>query len=168
MRRLVACLVLFAVSAWADAKAMEVVKIAGKEIAKQEEFEVMFEDKRIGHMISFTRARTTTHETKGIGLFDAVTKICSSTWDLLSGAGSVEGFCSSEKDGDKFGVKWNGMCNSAEGSPKAPVLRCGGGWTFVPSSGTGRFTGLVGGGTWIGNFLPTGDFQEEWSGVYRK
>ena len=154
--------------ATAHALAKDLVSIAGKGIAKQEKFDVIYENKTSGHMISFTQNQAKTHEIKGDGLFDALSKTCSATWDLINGIGSVEGYCNSEKNDAKLAAKWNGMCHSAAGSAKKPVLRCGGGWTFVPGSGTGRFAGVVGGGTWTGGFLPSGDFEEEWSGIYRK
>jgi len=152
----------------ANTLARDVVSIAGKEISKQEKFDVIFEDKAAGHMISFTQIRAKMHETKGDGLFEALNKTCSATWDLTHGNGTAEGYCASEKNGDKIGIKWNGMCNSAAGTAKKPLLRCGGGWIFVQGTGTGRYAGVSGGGVWTGNFLPNGDFEEEWSGIYRK
>jgi hypothetical protein len=151
-----------------QATAKDVITIAGKEVAKQEKFEVMFENKLTNHLISFTQFRSQMRETRGEGLFNAVRKTCSATWNLSNGSGAVEGYCSSEKENDKFGARWNGMCNSAGGSSKHPVLRCGGGWIFVAGSGNGRFAGIDGGGTWSGEFLTSGDFELEWDGVYRK
>jgi len=166
----IACTLALAIATTATANTMarDVVNIAGKEISRQEKFDVIFEDKSTGHMISFSQIRAKMRETKGDGLLDSLDKTCSATWDLTNGNGTAEGYCAGEKDGGKIGFKWNGMCNSAAGTSTKPVVRCGGGWIFVQGTGTGRFAGVSGGGVWSGIFVPNGDFEEEWSGIYRK
>jgi hypothetical protein len=85
-------------------------------------------------------------------------------WDLTQGRGRGNGFAQAEKGGDAYMLEWDGTCYPVSGTDGKPVTRCGGGWYFVPGSGTGRYANIGGGGTWRGVVLPSGDFEEEGNG----
>jgi hypothetical protein len=80
----------------------------------------------------------------------------------------VSGYDLDEKDGDSYKLEWAGECFSLSGPEGKPVGYCAGGAFVTPGSGTGRFAGLSGGGTWRGHALPNGDFEVEENLVLEK
>jgi hypothetical protein len=147
----------------------ERIEDRGTKVNKTDKFEVMLDDKATGRMAFFTAFHATTKaKGGGGGLFDGVNNKGQLTCVLVQGRGQCSGFDINEKDGDTYRVEWAGTCYILTGSDGKPVGYCAGGGYAVPGSGTGRYTGLSGGGAWWGHALPDGDFEVEWVDVWEK
>ena len=144
-------------SVWAGEK-MEIVR---NKVNKNDQYEVMLDDKSTGRMAFFLAYRGTYKQTKGGDLFDGVNEKGQGTGILLQGNGTISGFNVDEKEGDSFRSEWSGECFSLKGPDGKPIGQCAGGVYVVPGTGTGRFAGLSGGGTFRGHALPNGDFAVE-------
>jgi len=134
-----------------------------KAVHKPGKFEVILEDKATGRLVYYSEGSTNDKEIQGKGLWTGSSRIARGHWDLTNGAGTGHGSVEVENAGSKLKGEWVGICYMVGDKP-----RCSGGWNVVPGSGTGRFAGLTGGGTWQGSPIPEGGFDEEWTGLLRQ
>jgi hypothetical protein len=150
------------------AAAGEVTQVAMTKVNKGDKFEVVLDDKNSGRFVFFTTWHAIWKQTKGGSLIDGVNNTGSGVGQLTSGQGVVSGFDLNEKGGDTYKVGWTCVSYTRAGPEGKPVGHCDGGWYIVPGSGTGRFAGMIGGGTFEAYALPSGEFHVETSGTVEK
>jgi len=129
--------------------------------------EVIVDDKGTGRFANFFSFHAVQKQTNG-SAYDGIVNKGSGTCDLVQGRGHCSGFDVNEKDGDMWRAGWAGECYPLTGKDGKPVVHCAGGFSIVPGSGTGRFAGLSGGGTWKGHALENGEFFVEATGTFEK
>ena len=150
------------------ATAGEQMQIEYSKVNKSGKFELMLDDKNSGRFAFFFSYNATFKQTKGGSLFDGVNNSGTGVGYFTQGQGNFSGFEVNEKDGDSYKNEYSGSCYSVTGSDGKPVNHCSGGWLLVAASGTGRFSGLSGGGRWWGHALPNGDFEVNSIGTVEK
>jgi hypothetical protein len=131
-----------------------------KAVHKPQKFEVIFEDKSAGRLVFFSQSTTNDQEIQGKGLWTGSSRIARAYWDTTKGYGSGKGSVVVDNQGSNLTVEWTGSCYAVGDQPY-----CSGGWYAVPGSGTGKFAGVTGGGTWRGKPTSDGGFDEEWTGL---
>ena len=137
----------------------EQMQIEYSKVNKSGKFELMLDDKNTGRFVFFFSYNLTFKQTKGGSLFDGVNNSGTGVAYCTQGQGNISGFEVIEKDGDSYKNVYSGSCYGVTGSDGKPVNHCSGGVFVVAASGTGRFSGLSGGGRWWGHALPNGDFE---------
>ena len=162
---LVLCGMTIAVGSALAGEKMEIVR---NKVNKNDQYEVMLNDKSVGRLAFFIAYHGTYKQTKGGDLFDGVNEKGQGTAVLLQGNGPISGFNLNEKEGDTFRSEWSGECFSLSGPDGKPAGYCAGGVFVVPGTGTGRFAGLSGGGNFRGHALPNGDYAVEENLVIEK
>ena len=167
--RFLATSITIAYAASAGVALAERIEDRGTKINKNDKVEVMLDDKATGRMAFFLAYHAITKaKGGGGGLFDGMTNKGQGTCVLTQGRGPCSGFESSEKDGDIFRFEWSGQCYTLTGPEGKPIAYCAGGSYAVPGSGTGRFAGISGGGSWWAHERPDGDLEVEWAYVWEK
>ena len=137
-------------------------------VNKPDKFELLFEDKKSGRTVAFLTFNAITKQTKGGTLMDGLKNSGTGYVDQTQGRGHFHGFDVFEKEGDIWRDEWSGECYMVSGPDSKPVQHCAGGWSVIPGSGTGRFAGLSGGGTFVAHALPSGEFEVEATGNAEK
>ncbi|MCC7547811.1 MAG: hypothetical protein IT532_08595 [Burkholderiales bacterium] len=145
------------------AHAAEPFVTTARAVHKPAKFEVILEDKAAGRLVYYSESTTNDKEVQGRGLWTGSSRIARGHWDLTHGAGTGRGSVSVDNAGSTLNVEWAGICYMVGDKP-----RCSGGWNAVPGSGTGKFAGLTGGGTWQGSPNAEGNFDEEWTGLLQQ
>jgi len=86
--------------------------------------------------------------------------------DLVQGNGPHQGyFTVSDKRGSATS-RWRGKVSTTLGPQRAPRTAFSGTWTYV--SGTGKYLGIRGGGTYRGHFSSPTEYTVEWKGESSK
>jgi hypothetical protein len=150
------------------ALAGEQMQIAQTKINKGDKFEVVLDDKNAGRLVFFTSWHAVYKQTKGGNLLDGVNNTGAGYVDLTQGHGHESGFDVNEKGGDTYKSGWAADCYTTTGPDGKPQGHCDGGWYVVPNSGTGRFAGLSGGGTFEAHALPSGEYEVNSTGTIEK
>lgn len=147
--------------------AAEPTKVTLRYLDRLETMEMMPGSSPAGRMIYSALIRGTSKETRGTGLFDASERVVRANWDLTHGSGLGSGTNIVSKGGDTITVQWSGACTTLMGKDSKPLIHCGGGWVFVPGSGTGRYAGVIGGGSWWGAPNAQGALEGEAEGYFQ-
>ena len=150
------------------ASAGEVMDVAMTKVNKGDKFEVVLDDKNSGRFVFFTSWHATWKQTKGGTLIDGVNNTGAGYGQLTQGHGVVSGFDTNEKEGDIYKVGFTCVSYTRTGPDGKPVGHCDGGWYVLPNSGTGRFAGVSGGGTFEAHALPSGEFYVDTTGTLDK
>lgn len=152
---------------WGQVYAGEPVAISAKATHKPDKFYPTYQDDKAGRIAYTSSSWAVDREITKTGIV-ADKRWCQGSWDMTGGAGGGHGYCKAEKGGDTVQLQWNGMCDTLTDKDGKPQTRCGGGWVYVPGSGTGRYAGIRGNGAWWGLGTADGGFEEEWNGYYQK
>lgn len=150
------------------AMAGEPVKMVARYADRMDKMEVLPGSQPTGRMVYSALVRGSTKETQGDGLFDGAERVTRANWDLTQGTGFGSGTLYITKDGDTLASQWTGACTTMPGKDGKPFTYCAGGWSFIPGSGTGRFAGVIGGGSWWGKPNPDGGFDGGGEGYYQR
>lgn len=150
-------------SAWA-----ELQPLTEKCMRKVERFALQYQNDGDGRLIYISASACNYREAVGAGLFDGVHSTATGLTDLAKGRGQTEGVTVGEKNGDNYRVRWSGACFSSGAKTGSDVIRCSGVWAFIEGSGSGKFAGVKGGGSW--NMLPLADgtIDTEATGYYER
>jgi hypothetical protein len=146
----------------------EQVPVAAVKVNKGDKFELVLDDKAAGRMVYYFSFHAVNKGIKGGDWVEGRKNVGAGWGDLTQGRGHVHGFDVNGEGADVWKAGWAGECYPVNGSDGKPVPHCAGGWSVVPGSGTGKFAGVSGGGTWKGHALPSGDFEVTWDGVLEK
>jgi len=84
--------------------------------------------------------------------------------DMNMGSGSHQGYLTMKKDGNSVLIKWSGSVATKMMEGQPPMTSFAGNFTYV--SGTGKFEGIMGEGTYKGAFTSKTDYSVEWQGSY--
>jgi hypothetical protein len=82
--------------------------------------------------------------------------------DLTQGNGPHQGYITEIKGADTSVTRWQGQVTTTLGADQKPATRFEGKWTKV--SGTGRYEGVTGNGTYTGRMLSPTEYTVEWKG----
>jgi hypothetical protein len=158
---------LAAVGSASVASAADAITVKLIETSKNGDFQILTQDKNTGRLEYRFSFHAENKQVQGGDLLDASTNTGQGYADLIRGNGLTSGMDLYEKDGSKFNVSWAGQCYQGERDGKSGEY-CSGSWSVVPSSGTGGFAGLSGGGEWRSQSLPTGEYVVEKQGSLLK
>jgi len=118
-----------------------------------------------GHFIGVSATRGIAYYTKGPDKGAIIPRMGTTTIDVVNGKGTATGYeVKTFKDGSTIVLKWNGTLTPADGGKRST-----GDGTWDLASGTGRFAGAKGSGTWkserIGDIKSGADTYNEWTGA---
>jgi hypothetical protein len=82
--------------------------------------------------------------------------------ELTQGNGPHQGYITEIKGADTAVTRWQGHVTTTLGPDQKPATRFEGTWTKV--SGTGKYDGVAGNGTYTGRMLSPTEYAVEWSG----
>jgi len=142
------------------------VAVKGKAADKAVSMEPIYQNHANGRFVFTSTNRGVVRSDDS--LFDGAERQVRAQWDLTQGSGMGHGFITMTKGGDSWSSQWNGTCTTLLGEGGKPQTQCAGGWISIPGSGSGRYAGLTGGGSWSGDVLPNGDFEGGFEGQYVK
>ncbi|MEP7064492.1 MAG: hypothetical protein ABI889_00535 [Gemmatimonadota bacterium] len=83
--------------------------------------------------------------------------------NLVRGNGPHSGYLSLGKDADSTVSKWEGKVITTLGADHQPSTRFEGTWTLM--SGTGKYVGVTGTGTYKGQMISPAEYSLEWNGT---
>lgn len=148
--------------------AAETMSATYRALHKGDKFDVTLNDESTGRMIFYSTSRATQLHVQGSSIFDGAVGGSSGWWEAVKGVSRGQGSVKYVKDGDTYQTEWNGVCFPVTAADGKGVPHCFGGFVMVPGTGTGRFAGMKGGGGWVARMLPSGEFEEEWKGVFER
>lgn len=82
--------------------------------------------------------------------------------DLTQGNGSHQGYITFAKGGDTTVSRWQGKVVTTLGADRKPATQFEGTWTLA--SGTGKYDGISGKGTYKGRLVSPTELSVEWAG----
>jgi hypothetical protein len=86
--------------------------------------------------------------------------------DLVQGNGTHLGYYVVSDKAGRATSRWSGKVSPTLAPDKTPHTTFAGTWTYV--SGTGKYQGIRGGGTYQGHFSSPTEYTIEWKGEYAK
>jgi hypothetical protein len=116
-----------------------------------------------GPVLLLNEAKGTNRNTGKFDYMDGAEVINREIADLTQGNGPHQGYITEIQGADTAVTRWQGKVVTTLGSDQKPTTRFAGTWTKV--SGTGKYKGVVGNGTYQGRMLSPTEYTVEWSGV---
>jgi hypothetical protein len=115
-----------------------------------------------GHVLISNHATGKNRSTGADKYMDGAEVANTETADLTQGNGPHQGYVIFSGAGERTVNKWNGKIATVMGSDKKPVTTFEGTWT--KQSGTGRYGGVTGQGTYRGRMTSQNTYRVEWKG----
>jgi hypothetical protein len=114
------------------------------------------------HVLISNQARGTNRSTGRDAYMDQAQVANTETADLAQGSGPHQGYVIFSAGGDRTVNRWQGKITTVLGADKQPVTTFQGSWTKL--SGTGRYAGIKGQGTYRGRMTGQNTYVVEWKG----
>ena len=115
-----------------------------------------------GHLLISNHATGTNRSTGRDAYMDGAATANTETADLTQGNGPHEGYVIFSGGGDRTVNKWRGKITTVLGAGQQPITTFEGSWTKL--SGTGRYAGVKGQGTYRGRMTGQNTYLVEWKG----
>ncbi len=118
-----------------------------------------------GHMIMLTQTKGTNTSTNKSGYMDGAEVVISEILDLNQGNGPHQGYVTQTmSNGDETVTSFEGKVTTTMTAEDRPNTTMKGSWKKV--SGTGKYQGIKGSGTYAGYFTSEKDYVIDWKGSY--
>lgn len=156
------CTGIAALALGAPVSADETANIAGLlslSIMNQEALPV---SPRGGDMLLLDEARGTNRSTGSREFMQGASINNKEVVALLQGSGPQHGYLTFTKDGDQVDTKWSGSVTTTQSPDGKPLISFHGTWEQV--SGSGRYQGIRGRGTYSGHYTSPKDYVVDWEG----
>ncbi|MBA3316945.1 MAG: hypothetical protein H0T50_02500 [Gemmatimonadales bacterium] len=115
-----------------------------------------------GHVIGAALARGTNRSTGSTEYMPGASVVNVETHDLIRGNGPHQGYSTFALGPDTTVSKWNGKVTTVLGADQRPITTFEGTWT--KSSGTGRYAGASGHGSYKGRMTSDKEYLIQWTG----
>lgn len=115
-----------------------------------------------GHVLISNHATGTNRSTGRDSYMDRAETANTEIADLTQGNGPHEGYVIFSSGGERTVNKWSGKITTVLGADKQPVTTFEGTWTKL--TGTGRYSGVTGRGTYRGRMTGQNTYLVEWKG----
>ena len=115
------------------------------------------------HSLNLVASRGTNRSTGATAYMDGGSVSNAETSDLAQGNGPHQGYITFTSGTDTTISHWSGKVTTVLGADKQPVTTFEGTWTMA--SGTGRFRGATGGGTYKGRMLSAKESAVDYTGA---
>ena len=148
----------------ATSVAQEKFKIAGKQtLAFTNQERIMIGDID-GHVLSLAEAKGVNQSTGPTEFMDGAQAINVVSSDLVNFSGPIHGYSISKKGNDSFYAKIEGKLTTTVSSDGSPLTTIEATMTWI--KGTGKYEGVMGGGTAKGRYIAPNIYIMEWEGEY--
>lgn len=143
-------------------------EVAGRNVGHTQKVEMMEVGDVPGHFMGVNQFNGLTFYTKGPDNGEIVSRMGTTNFDVVQGKGTLTGYEGKTfKDGSTLFVKFRGTQTPTDGGKRAALEG-----TWEITSGTGRYAGAKGSGTWkgerIGDVKTGGDSYTDWTGTHTK
>jgi hypothetical protein len=142
------------------------VKISGQAELQYSKREAIDIPGRDGHMLALGEVRGTNQNTSAGDFFAGASVVNVETADLMQGNGSHQGYYTMRDGNDTATAKWHGTVSTVLGADQQPQTSFEGTWEYI--QGTGRYSGIQGGGEYRGEFLAQDRYLVRWQGERRQ
>lgn len=118
-----------------------------------------------GHVLLMTRStaqNTNTSGASGTAYMDGADVVVSEIADLDRGNGSHQGYAIKSASDGSTTAKFEGRVVTRMGPDEQPITTFSGKYTYV--SGTGKFAGIEGAGSYSGKVISENQLQVDWEG----
>lgn len=158
--KLLVSMLAFAVGAYAE----EATSVKGTFTAKYVKQEMVPIAPEQGTMMWLGEAQGSNRNTGRGSFMDGAKVVNRDLVDVVGGNGPHRGYATLSKDGGEVVVKWSGDVATMMAKDKPPLITFRGTWQYV--SGTGKYQGIQGRGTYSGHFTSQTEYVADWIGQY--
>jgi hypothetical protein len=113
-------------------------------------------------VLLLTQASGTNRSTGKSSYMDGAQVINREIADLTQGNGPHQGYITEIQGPDTSVTRWQGKVTTTLGADRKPITSFTGSWS--KQSGTGRYAGVTGAGTYSGRMTSPTEYTVEWSG----
>ena len=143
-------------------------EVAGRNTSHTQKVEMMEVGDVPGHFMGVSQTHGIGFYAKGPDIGEIIPRGGTAIFDVVKGKGTITGYeLKTFKDGSTIVLKWSGTLTPIDEGKRTAQEG-----TWEVTSGTGRYAGSKGGGTWkgerIGDFKTGGDSYFDWTGTITK
>jgi hypothetical protein len=146
----------------ASAPAPERIPISGVFSLKYTEQHTLPVSDAAGPVLLLTRSTGSNRNTGRSDYMAGAEVINREIAELTQGNGPHQGYITEVKGADTTVTRWQGQVATTLGPDQKPATRFEGRWTKV--SGTGKYEGVAGNGSYTGRILSPTEYTVEWTG----
>ena len=121
-------------------------------------------DPKMGHVLMLTMAKGKNANTSGGDFLDGAEFTNVEISDLDRGNGPHQGYATFSNGADSAVAKWQGQVTTVLNADNTPNTTFKGEWSYV--SGSGKYAGLKGNGTYSGRITSEQTYEVNWKGSY--